>query len=98
MASWGVVKVLEQGLGNTYPGMPWAPRARNELKPSKTISVEAWPKRLSLNYAAAFVCTFVCYGLPSLHETSVCPGRRRPYAHTAHNMSSSAVSMFGCDV
>jgi hypothetical protein len=27
MASWGVVKILDQGLGTTYPGMPWEPKA-----------------------------------------------------------------------
>jgi hypothetical protein len=27
MASWGVVKVLEHGLGDTYPDMPWEPKA-----------------------------------------------------------------------
>ena len=27
MASWGVVKVLEHRLGNTYPDMPWEPKA-----------------------------------------------------------------------
>ena len=27
MASWGVVKVLEHHLGNTYPDMPWEPKA-----------------------------------------------------------------------
>lgn len=27
MASWGVVKVLENGSGATYPGLPWEPKA-----------------------------------------------------------------------
>ena len=27
MGSWGVVKILEHGLGNTYPDMPWEPKA-----------------------------------------------------------------------
>ena len=27
MASWGVVKVLEDGEGETYPGVPWEPKA-----------------------------------------------------------------------
>jgi hypothetical protein len=27
MASWGVVKVLENGTGQTYPGVPWEPKA-----------------------------------------------------------------------
>lgn len=27
MASWGVVKVLENGSGDTYPGLPWEPKA-----------------------------------------------------------------------
>lgn len=27
MASWGVVKVLEEGSGETYPGVPWEPKA-----------------------------------------------------------------------
>jgi len=27
MASWGVVKVLEHGCGDTYPDMPWEPKA-----------------------------------------------------------------------
>jgi hypothetical protein len=27
MASFGLVKVLEHGRGETYPGMPWEPRA-----------------------------------------------------------------------
>jgi hypothetical protein len=27
MASWGVVKVLEDGFGDTYPDMPWEPKA-----------------------------------------------------------------------
>lgn len=27
MASWGVVKVLEDGTGETYPGVPWEPKA-----------------------------------------------------------------------
>jgi hypothetical protein len=27
MASWGVVKVLEEGSGETYPGLPWEPKA-----------------------------------------------------------------------
>lgn len=27
MASWGVVKVLEDGKGSTYPDMPWEPKA-----------------------------------------------------------------------
>jgi hypothetical protein len=27
MASWGVVKVLEERLGDTYPDMPWEPKA-----------------------------------------------------------------------
>jgi hypothetical protein len=27
MASWGVVKVLENRLGDTYPDMPWEPKA-----------------------------------------------------------------------
>jgi len=27
MASWGVVKVLEGCLGETYPDMPWEPKA-----------------------------------------------------------------------
>ncbi len=27
MASYGVVKVLEDHLGDTYPGMPWEPKA-----------------------------------------------------------------------
>lgn len=27
MASWGVVKVLENSLGDTYPDMPWEPKA-----------------------------------------------------------------------
>ncbi|MFD0737581.1 hypothetical protein [Planotetraspora mira] len=27
MASWGVVKILEHGLGDTYPDMPWEPKA-----------------------------------------------------------------------
>ncbi|WP_410573737.1 hypothetical protein [Amycolatopsis sp. cmx-4-61] len=27
MASWGVVKVLEDGAGRTYPGVPWEPKA-----------------------------------------------------------------------
>ncbi|HWD00849.1 MAG TPA: hypothetical protein VG674_00045, partial [Amycolatopsis sp.] len=27
MASWGVVKVLENGSGGTYPGLPWEPKA-----------------------------------------------------------------------
>ncbi|WP_103353448.1 hypothetical protein [Amycolatopsis sp. CA-128772] len=27
MASWGVVKVLEEGTGRTYPGVPWEPKA-----------------------------------------------------------------------
>lgn len=27
MASWGVVKVLEQGSGESYPGVPWEPKA-----------------------------------------------------------------------
>ncbi|MEV4052508.1 hypothetical protein AB0J55_15105 [Amycolatopsis sp. NPDC049688] len=27
MASWGVVKVLEDGTGQTYPGVPWEPKA-----------------------------------------------------------------------
>ncbi|EWC62375.1 hypothetical protein UO65_2362 [Actinokineospora spheciospongiae] len=27
MASWGVVKVLEHGRGDTYPDMPWEPKA-----------------------------------------------------------------------
>ena len=27
MASWGVVKVLEDGSGETYPGLPWEPKA-----------------------------------------------------------------------
>lgn len=26
MASYGVVKVLEEGGGRTYPGMPWEPK------------------------------------------------------------------------
>ena len=26
MASWGVVKVLEHGHGDTYPDMPWEPK------------------------------------------------------------------------
>jgi hypothetical protein len=27
MASWGVVKVLESGTGQTFPGVPWEPKA-----------------------------------------------------------------------
>ena len=27
MASWGVVKIIENGLGTTYPTMPWEPKA-----------------------------------------------------------------------
>ena len=27
MASYGVVKVFENRLGHTYPGMPWEPKA-----------------------------------------------------------------------
>ncbi|HEX8132029.1 MAG TPA: hypothetical protein VF880_01165, partial [Actinomycetes bacterium] len=27
LASYGVVKVLEDGHGRTYPGMPWEPKA-----------------------------------------------------------------------
>jgi hypothetical protein len=27
MASWGVVKILENRLGDAYPDMPWEPKA-----------------------------------------------------------------------